>query len=163
MKELSIFKFSLTVLIVLLFEISSSLIRNKKIDKKVIFLRTAYLSLLLCITIIGRGEKKIEFSFEALFTTYRNVVLGVKYAEYDIINNILLFIPAGALFEDTTFGKMTLKIFLLSLTLEMCQLLLKCGLFEMCDLIDNTLGGIIGLLITRYVCPFFSANNKDSR
>ncbi len=162
MQELSIIKLGLTVLIVLLFEISFSLIRNRKIEKKVVFLRTVYLSLLLCITIIGRGKKQIEFSFEALFTTYRNVINGVKYAEYDIINNILLFIPAGVLFENKTFGRTTLKIFLLSLTLEICQMLLKCGLFEMCDLIDNTLGGIIGLLIAHYVCPFFSANNKDS-
>lgn len=162
MQNLSFLKLGLTIIIVLLFEISSSLIRKRKIEKKVVFLRTVYLSLLLCITIIGRGRKQIEFSFEALFTTYRNVVHGVKYAEYDMINNILLFIPAGILFENTTFGKMTLKIFLLSLSLEICQLILKCGLFEMCDLIDNTLGGIMGLLIVQYGCSFFPANNKDS-
>ena len=156
-------KLSLTVLIVLFFEISSSLIRNRKIEKKVIFFRTVYLSLLLCITIIGRGKKQIEFSFEALFTTYRNVIYGVKYAKYDIINNIILFIPAAVLFENKSFWRTTLKIFLLSLTLEIFQLLLRCGLFEMCDLIDNTLGGIIGLLIAQNVCPLFFANNKDSR
>ena len=52
-----------------------------------------------------------------------------------------------------TFGRMRkasrviLAAFLLSMTIEVTQLIFRCGLCELDDMIDNTLGAIVGYAV----------------
>jgi len=67
------------------------------------------------------------------------------------IMNVMIFVPlgiyAGVLFTPWIFGKKLFSLFLLSLLVEGLQYLLRIGAFDVTDLITNTLGGAIGLII----------------
>lgn len=67
----------------------------------------------------------------------------------EIIDNILIFVPCGMyscmLLKGRSFLQRTFPAFAISLALELSQLLLAVGAFDITDLIDNTLGGIIGI------------------
>lgn len=67
------------------------------------------------------------------------------------ILNLVIFVPlgvyAGILFERWIPGKKLLFFFLLSSIVEGLQYILRIGAFDVTDIIANTLGGIIGLLI----------------
>lgn len=69
-----------------------------------------------------------------------------------ILMNIAMYIPLGfllpccfRLFEKYRY--VILVIFCGSLVIELIQLVLRMGLFEVDDVINNTLGAVIGLLI----------------
>lgn len=84
----------------------------------------------------------------------------------EVIENLILFIPFVFLllwcFHDKLVGKsnklskilwQSTKItFLLSLSIELLQLILHLGTFQLSDLFYNTLGGIIGGFIYWFVC-----------
>ncbi|NHE56481.1 VanZ family protein [Cyclobacterium plantarum] len=67
------------------------------------------------------------------------------------ILNVLVFVPLGiyigALFTRWIFGKKNFFLFLLSLLVEDLQYLFRIGAFDVTDLMTNTLGGVIGLLV----------------
>ena len=67
------------------------------------------------------------------------------------ILNVVIFVPlgiyAGILFEKWLFGKKLFFVFLLGLLVEGLQYILRVGAFDITDIITNTLGGIIGLMI----------------
>ena len=69
----------------------------------------------------------------------------------EIILNVVIFVPlgmyAGVLFTKWSFGTKFLFIFLTSLMFETLQLILKIGAFDVTDIVTNTSGGIIGLMI----------------
>lgn len=72
---------------------------------------------------------------------------------YLVVGNILLFIPLGFIlstcFESMRKSwKIILSSFIFSLMIELLQLMLHRGLFELDDLFNNTLGGILGYGIT---------------
>ncbi|EJE99307.1 VanZ family protein [Liquorilactobacillus mali] len=78
-------------------------------------------------------------------------------SQYTIVGNMVMLIPLtifiSLLWEDkATFKKMLVISFLTSLTIESSQLLLSYvylehRLFDINDLLQNTLGGVIGFLI----------------
>jgi glycopeptide antibiotics resistance protein len=78
----------------------------------------------------------------------RNVNL-IPFSE--LILNMVIFVPlgiyAGVLFKGRTFGKYLFVFFLSSLIVEGLQFILRVGIFDITDIITNTLGGIIGLMI----------------
>ncbi|WP_162418709.1 VanZ family protein [Cyclobacterium roseum] len=65
--------------------------------------------------------------------------------------NVLIFVPlgiyVGVLFTRWIFGKKLFFLFLLSLLVEGLQYLFRIGAFDVTDLMTNTLGGLIGLLV----------------
>lgn len=69
----------------------------------------------------------------------------------EMILNVLIFVPlgmyAGILFRRWTVGKIILLFFFISLLCEAFQFILAVGAFDITDIINNTLGGIIGLVI----------------
>ena len=69
----------------------------------------------------------------------------------EIILNVVIFIPlgiyAGTLFKRWSFGKNLFFFFLISLLFEILQFIFKIGAFDVTDIITNTIGGIIGLLM----------------
>lgn len=98
---------------------------------------------------MGRENKESKITLTTIFQSYINIWKGIKYAEYDLLFNIILFIPSCLLFTDCSLYTHIYKILILSASIELLQLIFNCGLFELCDIIDNTIGGIIGILICK--------------
>ena len=80
----------------------------------------------------------------------------IPFSETLIVNsenilNVVVFIPlgvyAGILFVRWIFGKTLLFFFLLSSIVEGLQYILRVGAFDVTDIITNTSGGIIGLIL----------------
>ena len=86
----------------------------------------------------GAWEEPIAFAFESLI---------------GIVQNIILFIPFGFLLCGATDQPRTSRIlllgFLLSLSIELCQLLFRLGWFEVDDILHNVLGTYLGICLYR--------------
>jgi glycopeptide antibiotics resistance protein len=110
-----------------------------------------YLVLMMCATIIFRDYSTCSLGVELVpfwnYKYYTNEVL------WETILNIVMFIPVG--FCSAVFIKRPalLKIFLLSMvlsgTIELSQYLLQCGMCETNDLMNNSVGGVLGYLLYR--------------
>jgi glycopeptide antibiotics resistance protein len=96
----------------------------------------------------------------------------IPFSEPLILNsenilNVLIFVPlgiyAGILFERMSFGKNLLLFFLLSSIVEGLQYILRVGAFDVTDIITNTLGGVIGLIIFRVIGKAFSDRVKAQK
>lgn len=73
-----------------------------------------------------------------------------KTAISELILNVIIFIPFGIYLEvlchEWKFWRKILSYFLVSLLIETLQNLLQIGAFDITDIINNTLGGILGTL-----------------
>jgi glycopeptide antibiotics resistance protein len=71
------------------------------------------------------------------------------------ILNVVIFVPlgiyAGILFYKWNFANKLLFFFLLSVLVEGLQFILRLGAFDVTDIITNTLGAVIGLVIFKAV------------
>lgn len=88
------------------------------------------------------------------FWTYRGE-LGI-HSFYNLAGNILIFVPAGffipVLWENKRgFFFTTCVTFDMSLLVEILQIVLRVGSFDVDDLILNTLGGMLGYLLLTLV------------
>lgn len=85
---------------------------------------------------------------------------GIDNAES--ILNIIIFIPlgiyTGLLFKRWHYVKKLLLFFLISLLFEALQFIFRIGAFDVSDIITNTTGGIIGLIIFTAIERLF--NNR---
>ncbi len=87
------------------------------------------------------------------------LILNGKIDYGEIILNVIIFLPlgiyAGILFKRWIIGKKLFLFFLISLICEGCQFILAIGAFDITDIINNTLGGIIGLMIFKGIEKLF--------
>lgn len=125
---------------------------NSKKVTKVLF--SIYLIALIWIILF-----KMQFSFEYLpyirninlIPFAESVIVNGKIDFSEIINNVIIFVPFGILtcmlMENKKFIKRIFPAFITSLFLEIMQYILHIGATDITDLIANTLGGIIGILI----------------
>jgi glycopeptide antibiotics resistance protein len=83
------------------------------------------------------------------------------------ILNVVIFVPlgiyAGILFERWIPGKRLVFVFLLSLLVEGLQYILRLGAFDVTDIITNTLGGMIGLIIFSAIGKAFNNREKTQK
>lgn len=95
------------------------------------------------------------------------LVLNGKISFAEMILNIVIFVPlgiyAGALFERWTVRKQLFFVFMVSLIIEALQFILILGAFDITDIITNTLGGIIGLMIFKGLRKAFGNSVKTQR
>lgn len=79
------------------------------------------------------------------------LMLNGKVAIGEMIMNIVIFIPLGIyaeiLFKRWNTLKKLLLFSLVSLTCEVLQYIINIGASDITDIINNTLGGLIGLMI----------------
>lgn len=97
---------------------------------------------------IGAYHDQVDERFN--YIPFRELVLyGIFNTE--IILNVFIFLPfglfAGVLLEQLAFFKKILLFFSLSFLFEASQYILKVGAFDITDLITNSFGGILGVLI----------------
>ena len=102
---------------------------------------------------------KMSFSIDELYKSRSiklipfmgSVVVNGKVYISEIIDNILVFIPVGIyvcmLKEDWPILKKISVGFFISLGIEVLQFILAIGATDITDIIGNTLGGIIGILV----------------
>lgn len=104
-----------------------------------------YLTVLFSVTLIGRDNSSSS-SINTLFITYDKTLEGNLGSLYGMILNVLMFIIPGVYFTKFfSVGKKIIIIIGLSFFIEICQLITKRGVFEICDLLDNLIGGLIGI------------------
>ncbi len=109
----------------------------------------AYIVFILSETIIGRLETE-EFKYNLLpFWSYLALIRGEGVNIWRCIYlNVLFFIPLGALLwlslKDRRWWKAMVFSIVLSLCIEIAQLILKRGLCEFDDVFNNTLGCMLG-------------------
>ena len=72
---------------------------------------------------------------------------SVIEVRHEIMQNILLFLPYGSLLKANGFKRPILIAALTSLAVELIQYITALGLCELDDLINNTLGAALGVLV----------------
>lgn len=124
-----------------------------------------YLLILLRITVFRSNSYPIEMSvnlslFTDLAATYHEN--GIWMVLYLVGGNIAWFVPFGFLlpmiWQKLKFYYTIPLGFLLSLVIESGQLALNKGMFEIDDLVLNTLGAAAGYLAYKAYCRFRKQN-----
>ena len=88
--------------------------------------------------------------------TYENAIAGDDGSRFDILYNIVLYIPVGLLISH--YKKTTIDIIVLAvmpIAIEFTQLITTRGVFELTDIINNFIGGLIGLGIARLTAKLY--------
>ena len=128
-----------------------------------------YLVALIWILLLKLG---VQFSYMEnrsvnLIPFSKPLILNGKMDFGEIILNVVIFVPlgiyAGILFERWIFAKKLFFFFLISLIVEGLQFLLAVGAFDITDIITNTLGGIIGLMIFKATEKAFNNSVKAQK
>ena len=121
----------------------------KKRSVAYILTASIYLTFLISVTILGR-EPGLNSSWDGLFRTYTEAFSGNAGMRFDILFNVFLYIPIGILVSRNR-NDLGNIIFILCLTviIEFVQLFTGLGVFEISDMINNFVGGSIGLGIAR--------------
>lgn len=85
----------------------------------------------------------------------------------EIFLNILIFTPlglyVGILFKKLRIARKIFSFFMVSLFCEVCQFILKIGAFDITDIINNTFGGIIGLMFFKVLEKAFNSPVKAQK
>ena len=113
-------------------------------------------SLIFVMTLLGRSQGEYE-SPHFFFESYRSAfALRTPEQILQLALNVILYIPLGLflpccfrLFERVRYTVLT--AFLCSVCIETIQGIFRIGLFEVDDILNNTLGAIIGVLLYQLV------------
>ncbi len=142
---------------------------RKKLELKTIeiIISSLYFSMLLGFTILSRTPFSINNTKYTFLYTFINLKNEFSiYGILEIVFNILLFIPCGFILYHWNKSKWQVVLYtgIVSLLIEYMQLILGLGTFEICDLINNTLGGLIGVDILKginYLMRKIRCKNKE--
>lgn len=112
------------------------------------FLLAEYVALLLYFTVfMWRRTKEYEYALVP-FWSYKAMLTETRVLMQEVAMNIAVFIPigflAGIAMKNDTWQKVAITGLAISLTIELLQLVLKRGCCETDDVINNTLGSLIG-------------------
>lgn len=96
----------------------------------------------------------------------------IPFSEHVLLNsqnilNVIIFVPLGIylgiLFERWIFAKTLFFVFFVSLIVEVLQYILRLGAFDVTDIITNTLGGSIGIMILKAIEKVFNNSGKTKK
>ena len=143
---------------------------NNKTSKLTLVLFIIYLIALFWILLFKLG---VHFSYMGISRSVNLIpfseplILNGKIDFGEMIMNVIIFIPlgiyAGILFKKWIIGKKLFLFFLISLIIEVFQFILAVGVFDITDIINNTLGGIIGLMIYKGIEKIFKNSVKAQK
>lgn len=114
----------------------------------------AYSTVVLAATILGRSPGSAISSVDTLFSTWLGALKEQKTSDlYEIVLNVLVFMPMGMICSSLGYSKkkVILITLLISLCIEITQFLTGRGVFEICDLVHNALGGFIGADVYSFI------------
>ena len=117
---------------------------NSKMLNLFSYLLTVYIS-----TVLARKRMLSEAEILPALWSWRQVLSGNRYVLYMVIENIIMLMPMGlllpfiinkrnAMIQTILFG------FAFSLFIEVSQKVLNVGYFEVDDLLNNTIGVVLG-------------------
>ena len=92
------------------------------------------------------------------FWTYRHF-LSTEAVVTNLFGNIFAFSPFGFMIPIVLFRAVFATSFF-SLVIETSQLIMKVGVFDVDDLLMNTVGGLIGYMIYRIVVAVYDLYNR---
>ena len=96
-----------------------------------------------------------------------SLIINGKLDFREIIMNIVIFIPlgiySGILLRKWTIEKKIFLFFLISLVCEVLQFILGVGASDITDIFNNTLGGVIGLVIYKGIEKILKNNIKTQQ
>ena len=111
------------------------------------------------------GAEHFRANLVPLQATWDMIRFGyVQYSAYNVLGNLAILAPfavAGPIIYRNMrhWASVVVSIFMLSLSIETVQLIFGVRLFDVDDLILNTLGGLLGYLIARrWILPFAAGN-----
>lgn len=137
---------------------------NKKQRSLTIVLSIVYFCLLIWILLF-----KMSFSLNDLYQDRSiniipfagSVIINGRLYITEIIDNILVFVPIGIytcmLKQEWSILKKVSVAFFISLGIEVLQYILAIGSTDITDLIGNTIGGILGVLIFNLFSKIFKS------
>lgn len=127
----------------------------RKKDVAVLLLFSVYMTFLLGVTLFNRHpEESYRLELQPLWSYIETIGNGNLPLGRQIFYNILAFVPLG-IFLPLLSSRMRCKrnilisSALLSAGIECSQLIFKCGLCELDDVLDNTIGAVIGYVVWR--------------
>ena len=124
---------------------------TKRASITFVIISAFYFTFLISITILGR-EPILKSSWDGLFNTYIEALNENKGMQFDILFNVFLYIPIGLLISRYKNNLVDVMIILsLSTVIEFVQLITSRGVFEISDIINNFIGGLIGLGFARLI------------
>ena len=142
--------------------------RNKELTSQV---TTALLIIYLLITfwiIVLKMNVPMTYKADAkiinLIPYQASTILNGSVSYVEILLNVVIFIPFGLyanpLFRSSSFLQKVGLFFFFSLLFELTQYFLGIGALDSTDILNNTLGGVIGLWIYRGIEKIFSDRLK---
>lgn len=159
------------VLVVLVLSaIIDKVLKKKKIHFSVLAITgfLTYVMIMLCITFISRLDGDVSMMKMNMSIKSIDLALFSSWGRNDrnhayVIENVLLFIPYG--FLGAWVFKPARKLFaalligmLSSLAIEWIQLVTGTGIFQIDDVLTNTLGTMVGYILFR--CVWFVGAHK---
>lgn len=142
---------------------------NTLANKLTVSLLIIYSAVLFWIIVL---KLNISFSYKGTqnvnLIPFREPLLYNGRIDYnEIFLNILIFTPlglyVGILFKKLSIARKIFSFFMASLFCEVCQFILKIGAFDITDIINNTFGGIIGLLLYKGLEKVFNSSVKAQK
>lgn len=154
-------------LFIVLFIILYNLYIRKKINKIQVIgviLLFIYYMLVYGSCVFTRNISHSDPELE-IFWSWKIALKGNRVFLIEIIMNIVMFIPIGLLYRmiDNRFFRCFVIGMLLTLTIEMSQLIFQRGLFELDDIIHNVLGCMIGYVISCWIVNVLSFIRKYNK
>ena len=157
------------VLFVLVTSVLVRLFKKKRIVLSQVFageLLFIYIMIVLASTVFTRTSNGMQLCKLVPFWSWLEATSGNRGYLKEIVLNIILFLPAGILFPFVWGKKILLRYAFMagvsfSFVIECSQLILCRGLFEWDDMIDNTIGAVIGCMISNYIIKKFGKDEKS--
>jgi glycopeptide antibiotics resistance protein len=118
--------------------------------------------------ILDEYRYNLEFLKEIKrFIRYREL-LGFESFVVNILGNILAFAPFGFLLpllnkKNRRFLLIAFLSLLFSLSVEVAQMLLKVGIFDVDDILLNSIGGILGYLFFAFCNAIYKKQHANSK
>lgn len=123
------------------------------------FIFIAYLGIIGYMTLLHRDNNGTQVNLDVLWS-YR-MFFSSTSVRSDILKNIWLFIPLGTvLYRIYPHSSILIVPIIVSMIIEIIQLLTGLGLCEIDDIISNSLGGSIGYVLGRN-CKLFIQQQKE--
>ena len=154
------------------------IIRLIWIKKKPCFMKTMYLFLfidylylVIAATVISREviderywNQLISFDVSTAWSSGSGIFGAIDTANESILN-VLMFVPLGYLLARLAGGRRWIpycSCLLITLSIEMLQLITKRGFFELADILLNMIGACLGCMVYSIFTRIKSIENKSN-
>ena len=117
------------------------------------------------MTILTREHTAYRINLE-LFWSYKQFLVS-SGRRLEVIDNMLLFVPFAALLYSLwpRFWRVFVVTILLSISIEVTQLVLRAGVCQLDDVLNNGIGGLAGLGLVvvgnKMLCATNSHGNRS--